>query len=78
MLASGIGVLIVVSITLALSYYTFRNGFYKWMVLVGIVHISTSPLLTISVGSLILGLGIIQVYVGFLNTKKRMKVMRQL
>lgn len=76
MITPIIGVLLLLCVTLIISYYTFRFRCYKWMILVGIVHICMSPLLTISIGSLIVGLGILQTYMGFLNSKKRMKAIR--
>ncbi|MCA0969502.1 hypothetical protein LCM20_02710 [Halobacillus litoralis] len=73
LLSTGTGLLLFLGITLIATYYLFKTKQYKWMFPIGLVHIILSPFYSITVGSLILGMGMIQMYMAFLNTKKPVK-----
>ncbi|WP_220127118.1 hypothetical protein [Halobacillus locisalis] len=69
-------ILTLTLLTLIGSYHSFKSKHYGLLIMIGLIHVVVSPAFSLSIGTLILGFGIIQVYTGFLNTKKRVKAMR--
>lgn len=63
-------------LTLIGAYYSLKFKHYGWLTMIGLIHIVVSPAFSLFIGTFILGFGIIQVYMGFLDSKKRVKATR--
>ncbi|MGI8314112.1 hypothetical protein [Halobacillus mangrovi] len=52
------------------AYHSFRAKRYGMVLIAGMVQIMISPAFAVTIGPVILALGVIQFYVGIVNTKK--------
>ncbi|MGP4068339.1 hypothetical protein [Halobacillus sp. B29] len=60
---------IILLVTLIGSFYSFKHQKFSLMIATGMVQTILSPLLPAMAGAVVLGLGILQFYMGIVNSQ---------
>ncbi|RWZ60819.1 hypothetical protein EQV77_05860 [Halobacillus fulvus] len=61
--------------TLFWTYRSFKTRKYGVMMLMGLIQVLLSPVFAYSIGPLVMGIGVVQLYMGIANIK-RVRAMR--
>ncbi|KHE67554.1 hypothetical protein [Halobacillus sp. BBL2006] len=61
---------VVFALSVFWAYHSFRAKRYGMVLLAGMIQIMISPAFAVSIGPIILAMGVTQFYVGIVNTKK--------